>query len=129
MIKKKMLGKQANRTLRCPPPLNIARSRPVTSRPSCSGCGGGGTGGGFVLPAVDLSVEWLWEIREKLLTHEYLVLLATVRCRSMYSIGVGNWAGHQLASPYDLLVKLVTVVGYRHLPISFSSLNPADPQL
>ncbi|CAM9886063.1 unnamed protein product [Laminaria digitata] len=27
--------------------------------------------------AVDLSVEWLWEIREKLLTHEYLVLLAT----------------------------------------------------
>lgn len=30
-------------------------------------------------PAVDLSVEWLWDIREKLLTHEYLVLLATVR--------------------------------------------------
>lgn len=29
--------------------------------------------------AVELSVEWLWEIREKLLAHEYLVLLATVR--------------------------------------------------
>lgn len=27
--------------------------------------------------AVELSVEWLWEIREKLLAHEYLVLLAT----------------------------------------------------
>lgn len=28
--------------------------------------------------AVELSVEWLWEIREKLLAHEYLVLLLTV---------------------------------------------------
>lgn len=32
-----------------------------------------------VAVAVELSVEWLWEIREKLLAHEYLVLLATVR--------------------------------------------------
>lgn len=30
-----------------------------------------------VTTAVELSVEWLWEIREKLLAHEYLVLLAT----------------------------------------------------
>lgn len=29
--------------------------------------------------AVELCVEWLWEIREKLLAHEYLVLLFTVR--------------------------------------------------
>ncbi|CAM9434688.1 unnamed protein product, partial [Sphacelaria rigidula] len=27
--------------------------------------------------AVDLSVEWLWEVQEKLLRHEYLVLLST----------------------------------------------------
>lgn len=31
------------------------------------------------LAAVDLSVEWLWEVQEKLLRHEYLVLLITVR--------------------------------------------------
>lgn len=29
--------------------------------------------------AVDLSVEWLYEVREKLLNQEYLVLLVTVR--------------------------------------------------
>lgn len=32
--------------------------------------------------AVELSVEWLWEVREKLLAYEYFVLLATVSyCR------------------------------------------------
>lgn len=31
----------------------------------------------MAVSAVELSVEWLWEIREKLLAHEYLVLLAT----------------------------------------------------
>ena len=68
-------------TGRFTPSPHISRSRPVPSRPSFPG--GGRGGGGFALryaPAVDLSVEWLWEIREKLLTHEYLVLLATVRC-------------------------------------------------
>lgn len=33
--------------------------------------------------AVELSVEWLWEVREKLLAHEYIVLLATVSWMQM----------------------------------------------
>eukprot|EP00904_Undaria_pinnatifida_P013030 jgi/Undpi1/8858/HiC_scaffold_25.g11320.m1 len=43
--------------------------------------------------AVDLSVEWLWDIREKLLTHEYLVLLATFGAIQVVGLNTGLAVG------------------------------------
>ncbi|CAM9967508.1 unnamed protein product, partial [Ectocarpus sp. 12 AP-2014] len=48
--------------------------------------------------AVELSVEWLWDVREKLLAYEYLVLLATFVAIQVVGLNQGLVAGVALST-------------------------------
>eukprot|EP00752_Nemacystus_decipiens_P005603 g5071.t1 len=53
--------------------------------------------------AVELSVEWLWEIREKLLAHEYLVLLATFVAIQIVGLNQGLVVGVGLSTLFFVI--------------------------